>query len=133
MNNKIRTFLKSCGWYFLASVDEGAARVRPMGFCAVLSDGRLYFGMGSDKRCCKQIQDAPQVEVCACSADKEWLRVRGKAVFSDDPAVMEEIFAGNEFLRKKYSPESGLKFAPFYLEDMEADYNKMDGSCEKWV
>lgn len=133
MNNKIRTFLKSCGWYFLASVDEGAARVRPMGFCAVLSDGKLYFGMGSEKRCCKQIHEAPEVEVCACSADKEWLRIRGKAVFCDDPAVLEEIFAGNEFLRKKYSPESGLKFSPFYLENMEADYNKMDGSCEKWV
>ncbi len=133
MNNKIRDFLKSCGWYFLASVDEGAARVRPMGFCAVLSDGKLYFGMGSEKRCCKQIHDAPEVEVCACNADKQWLRVRGKAVFSEDPAVLEEIFAGNEFLRKKYAPESGLYFAPFYLEGMEADLNKMDGSCEKWL
>ncbi|MBQ8263758.1 MAG: pyridoxamine 5'-phosphate oxidase family protein [Oscillospiraceae bacterium] len=133
MNNKIRDFLKSCGWYFLASVDEGAARVRPMGFCAVLSDGKLYFGMGSEKRCCKQIHDAPYVEVCGCNADKQWLRVRGKAVFADDPAVLEEIFAGNEFLRKKYAPGTGLFFSPFYLEDMEADLNKMDGSCEKWL
>ncbi len=129
MNKELLDFLKKCGWYFLASVDGDAARVRPMGFCAVLKNGRLYFGMGDEKRCCRQIRANPNVEICACSADREWVRIRGRAVFDDSEETMAEIFAGNEFLRKKYTPESGLRFAPFYLENVDADLNRMDGTC----
>ena len=132
-NERILAFLKSCTCYFLATVDGEKARVRPMGFALLLSDGSLCFGMGSEKRCCAQAKSAPWVELCALNAEKQWLRISGRAVFDDSPETLAEIFAKNEFLRNKYRPESGLSFAPYRLECAEAWLSAMDGSCEKWL
>ena len=32
-----------------------------------------------------------------------------------------------------YGPASDLTFAPFYREDMEAEYANMQGAFEKWA
>ena len=112
MNKELLDFLKKCGWYFLASVDGDAARVRPMGFCAVQKNGRLYFGMGDEKRCCRQIRANPNVEICACSADREWVRIRGRAVFDDSEETMAEIFAATSFCAKSTPRRAGCASLP---------------------
>ena len=132
-NQELCDFIKSCGWYYLSSADNGKARVRPMGFCMVLNSGKLVFGMGADKRCCKEIKADPEIEICACNADKQWIRLSGTAVFDDSKETLDEIFSKNEFLSKKYAPETGLVFAPYYIENAEVYFNKMDGTCEKWL
>ena len=40
---------------------------------------------------------------------------------------------GNSDLRGKYGPGTPLTHAPFYLEEMEADFNNKAGLCEKWI
>lgn len=126
---KILDFINKCGVFYYATVDDGKARVRPFGFADII-DGRLYFGMGDYKRSYRETVKDPYVEICACKGP-EWIRVRGKAVF--DFSVNDQIFAKNKFLRDKYGPGTDLTHAPFYLEEMEADYNTMDGTYEKWL
>ncbi len=128
---KVYNFLKEVHTFFFASVEDGAARVRPFGFCAIV-DGKLYFGMGKHKASYRQAAENPNVVICSCR-DREWLRIRGKAVFDWNPETEKKIFAMAPFLEKMYGPESDLTFAPFYLEDMEAEYANMQGAFEKWI
>ena len=128
-NQKLLDFIMDCGVFYYATVDNGKARVRPFGFATIL-DGKLYFGMGDHKRSYRETVENPYVEICACKGG-EWIRIRGKAVFDFD--ANERIFQENEFLRNKYGPGTPLTHAAFYLEEMEADYNTMADTCEKWV
>lgn len=129
VNQRILDFIHECGVFYYATVDHGKARVRPFGFAMILDD-KLYFGMGDYKRSYRETVENPYVEICACKGT-EWIRVRGKAVF--DFSVNDRIFEQVDFLREKYGPGTPLTHAPFYLEEMEADYNTMDGTCEKWI
>lgn len=128
---KIYGFLKEAHVFFYATVDDGKARVRPFGFCGIVN-GKLYFGMGKHKESYRQTVENPYVEICSCKG-REWLRIRGKAVFDWDPATEAQIFEMAPFLKAKYGPDSDLTHAAFYLEDMEAEYANMDDVFEKWA
>ncbi len=86
--------------------------------------------MGDYKRSYRETVANPYVEICACKGT-EWVRIRGRAVF--DPDANERIFPNHPFLRGKYGPGTPLTHAPFYLEEMEADFNNKAGLCEKWI
>ena len=130
-NEKIYNFIKDCGVFFYATSDEGKGRVRPFGAIFLLND-RLYFGMGKHKRSYAETEKNPYIEICACKGG-EWVRVRGRAVFDWSKETEEALFAQSPFLKQKYGPDSDLTHAAFYLEEMDADYNTMDGTCEKWA
>lgn len=130
-NEKILKFLNECGVFYYASVDNGKARVRPFGMAAIVN-GKLYFGMGKHKRSYRETEENPYIEICACKGG-EWLRIRGKAVFDWDPTTEQILFEQYPFLKEKYGPDSELTHAAFCLEEMEADYNNMQGVCEFWT
>jgi uncharacterized pyridoxamine 5'-phosphate oxidase family protein len=88
--------------------------------------------MGKHKRSYAETEKNPYVEICACKGG-EWVRVRGRAVFDWSPETEAALFAQSPFLKEKYGPDSELTHAAFYLEEIDADYNKMDGTCEKWA
>lgn len=126
-------YLMDCGVFYYATVDEdGKAHVRPFGFADILEDGNLYFGMGSYKRSYKETEKNPYVEICACKGT-EWLRIRGKAVFNFEANEQLFVKPQHAFLKAKYGPDSELTHAPFYLEDMEIDFNDKTGRCDKWL
>ncbi|MBQ8092373.1 MAG: pyridoxamine 5'-phosphate oxidase family protein [Clostridia bacterium] len=77
-------FLKKCGTYYLATVDEqNGARVRPFGTIDIF-DGHLMIQSGRSKDVSKQIMANPQIEICAFDG-KEWLRIH--AVAKEDPRI----------------------------------------------
>ena len=127
-NERIYNFIKDCGTFFYATSDDGKGRVRPFGAVFLLND-KLYFGMGKHKRSYAETEKNPYVEVCACKGDT-WIRVRGKAVFDWTPETEAALFELSPFLKTKYGPDSDLTHAAFYLEEIQADINKMDGNIE---
>ena len=82
--NEVMEFLKKCGTYYLATVDEqGGARVRPFGTID-LFDGHLTIQSGRSKDVSKQIMANPKIEICAFDGT-QWLRVC--AVANEDPRI----------------------------------------------
>ena len=76
--NEIYEFLKSCGVYYLATVEGDQPRVRPFGTVDIFED-KLYIQMGKVKNVSKQIEANPKVEICAFK-DGKWLRLSGELV-----------------------------------------------------
>lgn len=84
-------YLKTCGVFYLATVEGDQPRVRPLHAAAPVG-GRLYFRVGKDKGVTAQLLQNPKCELCAFSG-KDWMRITCKALPSGDPAALEAINA----------------------------------------
>lgn len=87
--------------FFLASVEDGEPRVRGMLLYRADENG-IIFHTGAMKDLYRQLVADPAVELCF----NDWrenvqVRVRGRAVPTDDPRLAEEIVnsQGREFLK----------------------------------
>ena len=84
-------YLKSCGVFYFATVEDDQPRVRPL-HAAVLFDGKVYFRVGKDTGVTAQLLQNPKCELCAFSG-KDWMRITCKALPSGDSAVLAAVNA----------------------------------------
>ena len=87
--NEVYEFLKKCGVYYLATVEEDQPRVRPFG-SVDLFEGKLYVQTGKVKEVSKQMQKNPKVELCAFDG-KSWIRIAATAVRDENLAAKEHM------------------------------------------
>lgn len=64
---EIEAFLKEVPTFYLATVQDGRPKCRPIGF-HLFQDGRIYFGVGTFKEVYKQLEKEPYAEICACKS-----------------------------------------------------------------
>ena len=98
---EVYDFLKKCGTYYLATVEDDQPRVRPFGTVDIFED-KLYIQTGKVKDVSKQIQKNAKVELCAFDGEK-WLRLSGKLVRDDRVEAKEHMLAGYPNLQAMYS------------------------------
>ena len=94
-------FLKEAGVYYLATVDNNEARVRPFGTAEIFED-KLYIQTGKSKDVYKQIIANPKVEICAFK-DGKWIRVTGELVADDRVEAKKDMLDKNPNLRGMYN------------------------------
>ena len=96
-------FLKDCGTYYLATLDDDQPRVRPFG-TAEIFEGKLYIQTGKKKDVSKQIQKNPKVEICAFK-DGKWIRISGKLIRDDRYEAKADMLEKNPMLKSMYSAD----------------------------
>ena len=116
--NEVYEFLKACGTYYLATVEEGQPRVRPFGTVDCW-EGKLTIQTGLKKNVAKQMLACPKVEICAMSADGRWIRLTADAVLVEDIAAAEHMLDAYPSLRGMYAPGDG-NTAVFALTNAKA-------------
>jgi uncharacterized pyridoxamine 5'-phosphate oxidase family protein len=97
---EVQKFLKECGVYYLATIDNDKPRVRPFGTIEIF-EGHLYIQTGKSKNVSKQIEKNPNVELCAFK-DGKWIRVEGKLVRDDRVEAKKDMLDKNPNLRGMY-------------------------------
>lgn len=114
-------FLKSCGTYYLATIEGEQPRVRPFGSYAVYND-RLYIETAHYKEVSKQIDRHPLVEICAFDNQSRWVRIACRLV--DDPSVEAKraFLEQQPELRDMGYDEHGDKMAIYYMQDATATF-----------
>ncbi len=102
---EIYTFLKECGTYYLATIEDDQPRVRPFGTIDQF-DGRLTIQTGRSKSVSAQMHKNPKIEICAFNGTK-WLRVC--ACVEEDPRIeaQEHMLNAYPSLRGAYTPGDG--------------------------
>ena len=121
---KVLQFLQESQTFFLATIEDGQPRVRPFGL-AFEFEGRLCFGTSSDKPVYAQIKANPNIEICACSQDGKWLRLRGLAVFEQSIDAQKKAIELMPQLSRMYTPGDG-KFTIFSINDAAATFSGFD-------
>lgn len=114
---EIYDFLKSCGTYYLATVDKDQPRVRPFGTVDVF-EGKLYIQTGKSKQVSKEMQANPKIEICAFNGEK-WVRLSGEAVRDDRVEAKKHMLDGYPNLQAMYSAEDD-NTEVLYLKDAVA-------------
>ena len=114
---QVYNFLKSCGTYYIATVEGDQPRVRPFGTIN-LFENKLYIQTGHIKPFAHQIESNPKVEICAFNG-KEWIRVSG--VLVEDPRIEAKKSMLDAFpqLRAMYD-ENDANTAVYYIKDGKA-------------
>ena len=100
---EVYEFLKACGTYYLATVEDGQPRVRPFGTVDIF-EGKLYIQTGKSKSVSRQIQAEPRVEICGFK-DGKWLRVAGKLVRDDRVEAKAHMLDSYPSLKAMYSAD----------------------------
>lgn len=101
--NDIYEFIKKCGTYYLATVEDGQPRVRPFGTINIFDD-KLYIQTGKKKDVSKQIGKNPKVELC-CMSGSEWLRLSGELVNDDRREAKVSMLEAYPDLKAMYSAD----------------------------
>lgn len=99
--NEVFEFIKKCGVYYLATVEDGQPRVRPFGTINIF-DSKLYIQTGKVKEVSKQIQKNNKVEL-SCFNGQEWIRLAGELVRDDRVEAKESMLESYPDLKKMYS------------------------------
>ena len=117
--NEVYEFLKSCKVYYLATVENGAPRVRPFGTID-LFEGKLYIQTGKKKKVSYQMMADGQVELCAFNGTN-WIRVTATAVEDDRVEPQRHMLDAYPNLQAAYQPGDG-NTQVFYLKDVSAAF-----------
>ena len=118
---EVLKFLKECGVYYLATVEDGKPRVKPFG-TAEIFENHLYIQTGNKKDVFKQIQKNPNVEICAFK-DGKWLRLRGILKQDDRYEARKDMLDKNPYLRGMYDENDG-NTEVLYFESAEAIFSE---------
>ena len=118
---KLSDYLAECGVFYFGTVADGAPVIRPLGF-QMICNGELYLGVGTHKDVYAQIKANPNVYICSTKPNKtSWVRVSGKAVLDDDPALVDAAFEAMPQLKPLYD-QNGWSMGVFHLEQATVTY-----------
>ncbi len=115
---EVYEFLKSCGVYYLATMDGDQPRVRPFGTIDLYED-KLYIQTGKVKAVAQQMMANPKVEISAMAADGRWIRIAAVAVLDENIKAQEHMLESYPNLKAMYAPGDG-NTAVYYLKDAVA-------------
>ena len=124
---KVCSFLKECGTYYLATVEGDQPRVRPFG-TALIFEGRLYIQTGKAKPVSRQLAANPKAEVC-CFKDGTWLRLSGELVEDDRREARVAMLEANPALKAMYSADDG-NTQVLYFRNAEAVFSSFTAAPE---
>ncbi|RAP53546.1 MAG: pyridoxamine 5'-phosphate oxidase [Methanosphaera sp. rholeuAM270] len=119
---KVDDYLTRAGMFFLATTDGDQPKCRPLGL-HILSDDKIYFGIGDFKEVYRQIEKNPKVEIVATTGE-DILRYYGKARFEENSEVLKKAWTILGDLKGVYE-ENNWKMKLFYIDDATAEFRNM--------
>ena len=115
--NKALEFLKACGTFYLATVEDDQPRVRLWGALAEIN-GKFYTSTSNVKPVFKQITANPKIELCGFT-DGKWIRISATAVVDPARETKVAMLEVNPGLSRMYNADDGI-FEVFYFADATA-------------
>ena len=127
---RVTEFLDKSNVQYLATIGlDGKPKVRP--FQYMFEDaGKLWFCTSNQKAVYKELSQQPYVELCALDANKSWLRLEGKAVFSDAIQIKEKVFALSPLVAGIYKEPTNPAFEVFCLDEVTATISSIGKVAE---
>lgn len=115
--SKVVDFLNEIKVYYLATVEEREARIRPIGATVEFNE-RVYFGTNNQKDMFKQITNNPSIAISGFNGEK-WIRITGNAVIDNNIEAKKAMLEANPNLKDMYSADDDI-FEVFYIDNMKA-------------
>lgn len=119
MNDVVKFLSENPVQYLATKGLDGKPKVRPFQF--MLEDGgKLWFCTSNQKDVFAEIRETPYVELSTSSPAFQWIRLSGKAVFTEDLGIKNRIIAQNALVRSIYGSGANPIFEVFCLDEARA-------------
>ena len=126
--NEVLNYLKSCGTFYIATIEEDQPRVRPFGAVCEF-EGKLYIVTNNQKKVYAQMLDNAKVEICGMSKGT-WIRIEGKAIHDSRREARVAMMDDNKAsLSSMYTVDDTL-MEVLYLEDATATIYSFTGDAK---
>ena len=109
---------------------DGKPKIRPFQMMFE-EDGKLWFCTSNRKEVYRELQKQPYIELCVSGENMSWLRLGGKAVFTDDLKMKEIVFEVSPLVKGIYKEPDNPSFEVFYLEEVTATIADLSGNPPK--
>lgn len=120
-------FIKKCGVYYLATVENGQPRVRPFGTIDIFED-KLYIQTGKAKSVSKQLAENPKAELCCFDGPTgTWLRLAGELINDDRVEAKKHMLDNHPDLRNMYN-ENDANTQVLYFKNATAIFASFGGA-----
>lgn len=120
--DKVKQFLKDCGYFFVATVEGDQPRVRPFGAINEY-EGKLYIITNGTKKVSHQMKANPKIEISGFFKG-EWIRVSGKVILDERREAREDMIKNYPQLSNMYDADDGI-MEVFYIVDGVATIESM--------
>lgn len=127
MKKVVEFLTKSQVQYFATVGTDGKPKVRPFQFM-LEEGGKLYFCTSNQKEVFREVQKQPDVELCASGENFSWLRLKGKAVFSNDLSLKAKVMEASPIVKSIYTTPDNPTFEIFYLAEAVATIADFSGN-----
>lgn len=127
MNEVVKFLIENPVQYFATVGLDGKPKVRPFQFM-LEQKGKLYFCTSNQKDVYEQLKECSYVEISTSSPALAWIRLSGKAVFSNDMEIKKAVFENSELVKSVYQTAENPIFEVFYLEDAKASIADFSGN-----
>ena len=97
---EVYEFLKKCGVFYLATIDNDKPRVRPFGAINIFED-KLYIQTGKVKNVSKQMEINPNIEISGF-VDGKWIRIEAQVVRDERIEAKQSMLDANPSLKGMY-------------------------------
>ncbi|MBO4423615.1 MAG: pyridoxamine 5'-phosphate oxidase family protein [Clostridia bacterium] len=124
---RVCSFLKEAGVYYLGTDDNGQPRVRPFGTANVF-ENKLYIQTGKRKDVSKQLHKNPRAEICAFK-DGKWLRLTCELIEDDRYEAKKSMLDAYPDLRRMYDENDG-NTEVFYCKNATAVFSSFGAPPE---
>lgn len=114
---EVYEFLKKCGTYYLATVEDDQPRVRPFGTIDLFNN-KLYIQTSKVKKVSKQLKANSKIEICAFDGDR-WIRIAATAVNDESLEAKEHMLEAYPSLQNMYKADDS-NTQVLYLKDVVA-------------
>ena len=120
MFDEVIAFMKEASPIYIATVEENAPRVRPMGFVSGY-DGKVTFASSAGNGTTKQLEANSNIEVsCTAATRDKALRIKGKAIIVSDIETIEAMMEAEPNLKRISPTPDGITI--FYIDNPEATF-----------
>lgn len=98
-------FIRECGYFFLATSNEDAPHLRPMGMIYA-DDEALYLATDKRKNVYRELVGNPQVEIASYSlSSRKWARIAGRVMVESSLKIKEDMSEMYPMLHQEYAGE----------------------------
>ena len=128
--SKTYEFLKDCGVFYVATVNENSPELRPFGAVMEYND-RLYISTANMKDVYKQMKENPSIQIVTLkTAERTWLRLSGQVVEIDDLEIKSEMLNACPVLINHFKSADNPHFVVFEITNTEAYINTDKGKTK---
>lgn len=125
---KTLKFLKECGTFYIATVENAQPRVRPFGAVTDI-EGKLYIVTNNQKPVYKQMIQNPKIEISGMNGNGVWIRCTAEVSTDPRREAKLKMLEDQPELKSMYNADDGI-MEVLYLRNAKSTFASFSGFSE---